>query len=850
MTSAITLEQHVRVRKAFEAVLDSAIDPSRPGQLELFSDEEEQYLQHEVQRMLWEPLLASAGDQERQWLRWLRQLARDEELVVTLKAAAGRYAQALEKCLPMQEFIRKPGTPSGWLTLPGCYYSRKPVLATTNKSLHKAAMDLRTELGEAEDWSPRGRLLRWFADFILAGLPQPVSNFKMECLYLLRDGNGGVTRLVRLINTKGEMSEGREIGGADVLPNEKYGGSEKFREWVASRGNFTWGCEGGAGNVELQLLQKDVTEEAAYKVIRLIEYCGWYEVLPGRGQGKSAKAETEKACLDGLWVFDECAIGPNGQFILPDEDGIFWHDGEGYALSRKGRELDFTHGRPQMRPPTPEGGGLRVEQVQFDVDDWEPLARDMYLGDPGARETSNSHHQNPNRNQLGGFFREVCRRLYDTAGGYEGWVAMGAMLGYAAAPELFVKNGNFPSLWVSGSFGSGKSTFVAWLMSVCGFGAGGRAVSGMGLISSNTTAVGIACQLENYSNLPLWLDEYRENAIDKSKSPFLRDPYQRSLANKWSEDGVQRQIRTMPVVSGESTSSDGATRSRYPHVQISEQKRLAEHFEWMQGHYEFFFLIFRELLTRREEFVALTLAQVDVWLRHKDLERVENRVRVSHCVCYAALVAASRLLQSHLADEVDGFRRFLVQHALATASDVRTDKNVNVFVQDVVVAFMAGEIDPHYFRVSRRRVSHSPGCPNQPDWEECELFLEPHGVISQLQIYLRKQGQSVVLRYKDLRDQLSQDPSWIAGRPGVGLKKRFGRKVSENSLTAWGFRLDLHPLGYQAVTDEEFAAALLPEGEKRLDQIGVAFRDGDPRRGPLYGIVEGILKWESEEREK
>ena len=34
----------------------------------------------------------------------------------------------------------------------------------------------------------------------------------MECLYLLRGADGNVTRLVRLVNTKGEMSEGREIG--------------------------------------------------------------------------------------------------------------------------------------------------------------------------------------------------------------------------------------------------------------------------------------------------------------------------------------------------------------------------------------------------------------------------------------------------------------------------------------------------------------------------------------------------------------------------------------------------------------------------------------------------------------
>ena len=90
---------------------------------------------------------------------------------------------------------------------------------------------------------------------------------------------------------------------------------------------------------------------------------------------------------------------------------------------------------------------------------------------------------------------------------------------------------------------------------------------------------------------------------------------------------MQRQIRTMPIVSGESTSSDGATRSRYPHVMISQQKRLVNHFEWMQTHQEFFFLISRELLVRRREFVALTIKQVDFWLGHRRLAKMRTRVR-------------------------------------------------------------------------------------------------------------------------------------------------------------------------------------------------------------------------------
>ena len=271
--------------------MDAAIWPSRVGQLELFTDEVEQFIRQEIARKLWMPKLPNAGAREREYLRLLRKFSRDESLVVILKVRAGKYADALVRCLPMDEFIKKG---KKWVMLPGCYYTRKPVTAKTDKALFTAAMELLIEATAKKD-----REKKWLAQYLLEGLPVPVSNFELKCLYLLRAAeSGNVTRLVQLMNTKGEVSKGDEIGGADILPNEMGSGAEKFREYVQTKGNFTWGCEGGAGNTELQLMQLDVTEEAAYREVRLIEYCGWHElkvtgpriVVPGR------------EILHGFWI--------------------------------------------------------------------------------------------------------------------------------------------------------------------------------------------------------------------------------------------------------------------------------------------------------------------------------------------------------------------------------------------------------------------------------------------------------------------------------------------------------------------------------------------------------------------
>ena len=73
--------------------------------------------------------------------------------VADLKAAAGQYADAVVKCLPGQEFKR---VGKKWVTLPGCYYTRRPVTAKTNKALFTAALNLKVERQPSRTWSGCG----------------------------------------------------------------------------------------------------------------------------------------------------------------------------------------------------------------------------------------------------------------------------------------------------------------------------------------------------------------------------------------------------------------------------------------------------------------------------------------------------------------------------------------------------------------------------------------------------------------------------------------------------------------------------------------------------------------------
>ena len=849
MSHVLTSEAMRRAQEEFRRALDASVLPYRMGQLELFSDEEEQFIQHEVERKLHKPKLPNAGPRERLWLEKLKAFAQDESLVVVVKMAAGRYATALEGLLPRQEFIRKAGAknhkpededeeaePGGkqkskWMTLPGCYYTRNPITAKTNKSLFSAAIELKKESAKDAD-------KKWLAQFLLDGEPEAVSNFKMECLYLLRGADGNVTRLVRLVNTLGEVSDGPETGGTDILPAVEFSSAEKFRAWCLLKGNFNWGVGGGAGNLELQMLHSDVSSNAAYKVARLIEYCGWHAL-------KATKyGDTDKTVLNGIWFNDECGFTSMGEILIPDEDGVIQCNGEIYVLARKGREADFAHGRPKLRPSEMLADGPAeswmsgmesLTEVKLDKTDWEAQSLSMPV--------------------LSGFFRETCRKFHDTAGGMGGWLAVGSMFGYAAGPEFFEFNGCLPSIFIPGQMGSGKTFFTNWLMGIQGY----QPTKGLGLgKGSRVTPVGLCQQLENYSSIALWFDEYRQYEISDEKVSIIRDSYDRQLAGKWTPDGVQRVIRTTPVVSGETDTSDAATRSRYTHLQISASQRIGNHVNWMRDNRQYFFFFWRHLLVHRPEFVRHVMRLAADWFTSADTKDIPERSRVAYSLAYAAFAAATILFESHTKEESVAFRKFIIDRASSAADDVLSDVNVNIFLQCVITSVKAGEIPPECFRVEKRIVSYPQAvkdglvvyeAPNQGMWESVDLFMEPNDVISYLQKDLRKSGSPPPLKYKDLRDQLSKMDYWIKLPGGKKLSKRFGRRGNMTPSAAWGFHLDLCPQGLQRISDETFREAL-SKNQPGLDHVGPMFDDGDPRKGDMFAIVEAVEKYETRDRQE
>jgi hypothetical protein len=251
----LTAEQFARGRAAVLAALAESMPAYEMGQLSLFTDEDEDFIRREVERMLYEPSLPNGGGKERRVIERLKQIA--------VKAGGdwqhqGRAYAAMAKWRAVLAVDPRN---------PGRYYTRKPMTMkfdSVGVKLLRAMEESAEETGDREH--------KWFARLLLDGLPEPVSDFKMECLFLLRKSDGSVDRLVRLRNMVGEVSRGEHHGGSVVLDEHAFASPERFREWCLKWGNFNW-----SGNqTDLHKLQEDIGRLAAWQVINRVDSVGWF----------------------------------------------------------------------------------------------------------------------------------------------------------------------------------------------------------------------------------------------------------------------------------------------------------------------------------------------------------------------------------------------------------------------------------------------------------------------------------------------------------------------------------------------------------------------------------------------
>lgn len=603
------------------------------------------------------------------------------------------------------------------------------------------------------------------------GIPKPISTFMIRCEYKLHHANSNeLTRLTRLRNMHDEDWSKNMF----PLPSKAAARLAEFRTWIYDTGQGVW----HSGDKMLQNLVHDMDEQSYMRDIYEIDYYGYNKEN------------------HGIWFFGDCAFhsekgGPTRR-IEADEHNIFWHEGIGFQIEAP-QEKGRTFG--QKAP--------------------------LLLNDKPVLD----------REEVKAIYLQMIQDMFDTVGNYEGWLAVGIMLGYGIAPEL-LKKGGHAGLWIYGKMSGGKTTVARWLMEIWGF----HDLQGVS-IAEGTTAVGVVRFLSQYSCIPFWFDEHRQNQVDAAKASALRYAFDRGGAGKGMNDNSKRTRlssgATTPVVTGETGSTDAATRSRYAQVQVAKANRIGDgtkRYDRVQEECKQYFQIGRFIMENREAFAAAAIGYLQDILNDEDWKKAvpNERIRLVHGTAYATMSAMDDLLGTK-ERRFGEFNDFLIAHGTTALRDVMDETFLNTFWRDISTGLQTGKIKDKYlevFRVFTDEGGVLRAAPTALDTTgRWTLFVSP-AVFNEYAMDKRSRNESVLMDVNSIQREMSKETYFVP------LPKAKERRVHRKRIkgtrydSCWVVSLEETQGRTAFPFIEQIVPHVLEEGElQELVSAGILSRD-------------------------
>jgi hypothetical protein len=492
----------------------------------------------------------------------------------------------------------------------------------------------------------------------------------------------------------------------DLYPIEarNIAGLRDFREWGYATGKAAW----QGSEKDLQCLVKDMDQHSYLSDISEVDLYGYHNE-------------------SGIWFFGDAAWDKECKRIEADANNIFWHMGGGYQIdpSIAKRGSSFGQKAPMLLQGKPT---LDIEEV-----------RKIYA--------------------------QFLQDMFDTIGSYEGWLALGIILAYGFAPELLKTEGGHPGLWMYGKMSGGKTTVARWLMRIWGF----PELHGTS-IGEGTTPVAVTRYLGQYSCLPFWFDEFRRDQVDAAKVSMIRYAFDRGGTGKGIATNDKRTRMavglTTPLITGETGSTDAATRSRYIQVQISKNNRIGDsrhRYDRVQSECKHLFQIGRYIMEHRKEFQASAMETVHTWMNNDEVKKAisNERLRFIHGVAYAAIDAMDNLLSTK-EQRLPAYLEFIKVYGNQSLEDVMEETFLNTFWRDIANGLQTGKIKKRFLTVER--VSTSNEGLLKPDDESTRgrwvLYIAP-AVFNEYSADKRSRNENVPLDVNSVQRELSKEPYWI-----------------------------------------------------------------------------------------
>jgi hypothetical protein len=301
----------------------------------------------------------------------------------------------------------------------------------------------------------------------------------------------------------------------------------------------------------------------------------------------------------------------------------------------------------------------------------------------------------------------MAEDFLEIIGGYDSWASIGLFFAAACAPEMLALYNGQPGVFFHGNLSSGKTTTMQLLMRIHGF----KHLDGLSI--EPTTEVAMARALSHYSCLFVWFDEFRAaNLKDRpGKLTIIRDSFNRGSAAKgfMNDPRKTRMVRpnTTACVTGESSTSDSATRSRFCVVNIAKMRRGPRSDEcWARANSEapHYYRLWRWIMANRAKFSETVMDILAKKMETHKRTLPNERIRFVHMAAYAAFASLARLLETRIADdssETDPlvtFENAVVAHAIRALQDVTEETFVVTFWRHVISGVQSGEIKRHFFK--------------------------------------------------------------------------------------------------------------------------------------------------------
>ena len=806
-------------RKIFRRAME---DSTGAPTSELFPSESRRIIECKVERMFHRPRVPSGDKREMELAR--RFAAFDPE---TSSVIDKDLATAFEETL-------------------GCYYLRKSpdkdariALGKLKDDLKKRIEELEGELKSAEEAAsklradkapdhrstvilPDGRTAAAVRSTLrilygrmaatwerLKGVPVAISTFTMSCEYKLHTSGDIVDRLVRITRRR----SGRKITEKKlrrITPSDLARLAD-FRKWGIGLGDANFGGSGGGGDKDLQDLTIDMDHHSYLRDIHELDTYGLH-------------AES------GIWFFHDCAFiwNPDSKrttIIHADKSGIFWHEGTGYqfAVSAGDDPAEaFCQGAPRLL--TSQDKSSRPSNLAWVKALRTALAEDvtqhreaLTLADAMLNQTQPADCQtildaSPPASHAAlrgalcsGIFTGASEDFYNTIGDHDGWTIIGMMLAYAVGPEL-CRQGGHPGLWFTGKMSSGKTTIGRWAMRFWGF----KELGGVKLGQKSSTAVGLNRGLTQYSSLPLLLDEYRQDTIEPEKEEALRGAFDRSGGLKGIADASKKTrnpiAKTTPIVMGESSSKDGATRSRYAQIHVSIHQRIGDgsaRYPRIQNDCKHYFHLGRWVMENRAAFAERALDILDNWNQSQTVRSniPNDRVRLVYGVAFACYIAAGQMLGAISNTQLTEYQNFLLTHGKQGLADVVEESFLARFWSDVITARQRGAyIDKKYFSykwvtADDKGALHSIAdgtlinCPGAGAFRVIYVGAAP--AFAGYLAYKASIREIAPLSEGDVRRELQKEPYFIAAPNDANRVHRI--RLGGTKTTCWVLNMERHP---------------------------------------------------------